>query len=166
MAAPDERTSRLNQWKKRERIILLPLLLVAVGAFFTMGRVEVLGHSMDPTLHNGQRLIVLRSYKLLGPLKVGDVVVIEPGAGTNRDAQVIKRIAFLQNAEGTLPWPEKMPTLRGLTPTNDLFEGDVLSRPVVKNGIIVLGDNINNSMDSRDFGPVFAREIYGRVFVP
>jgi type IV secretory pathway protease TraF len=35
-----------------------------------------------------------------------------------------------------------------------------LNRP---NGIYVMGDNINHSEDSRDYGPVTASDVYGKV---
>ena len=162
----DEKTDRLNRWKKAERIVLIPLLLIVAAAFFTLGRVEVLGHSMDPTLHDGQRLIVVRKYRLFGPLKVGDVVVVEAAHKKNREAQIIKRIAFIQNADGALPWPKQLPTSNGPMSADDLFPDGLLNSPIPKNGIIVLGDNVENSTDSRDFGPIFPSEIFGRVLVP
>ena len=159
----EARAARLNRWKKAERIVLIPLLLLVVAAFFTLGRVEVLGHSMDPTLHDGQRLLILRKTSLLGPLKVGDIVVIQAAHKPSREAQVIKRIAFLQNAEGSLPWPEFLPTSHGAKHTLALFPRRTIMVPLPKNAMIVLGDNIENSTDSRDFGPIFPYEIYGKV---
>jgi signal peptidase I len=156
---------RLEKIKRIERIILLPILAMAGAAFFILGRVEVVGESMMPTFQDGQRLLVLKSWKQFSPLKVGDVVVIEPAAKKGREAQIIKRIVFLQNAEGTLPWPGMVKTSKGdmLTPT--LFPPGAFATPIPPNSILVLGDNIENSTDSREFGPVAISEIYGKILV-
>jgi signal peptidase I len=163
MIEVNPKAKKLERLKRIERIILLPILALAAAAFFVLGRVEVVGSSMEPTFHDGQRLIILKSYKQLAPLKVGDVVVIEAADKKGREAQIIKRIAFIQNEQGTLPWPGVLPTSRGprLSPT--LFPPQAFATPIPRKGILVLGDNLDNSTDSREFGPVFPNEVFGKV---
>ena len=163
---PDDepRKQRLERLKLTERLILIPLLLLSVGAFFSFGRAIVVGQSMLPTLKPGQRLTILKAWKLFSPLKEGDIVVIGVKVGQkNRDEELVKRVIFVQNATGTRPWPTALQTPTGTYPTAALFSRERFSGNA-RNGIYVLGDNINNSTDSRDFGAIFESEIIGKVW--
>jgi signal peptidase I len=163
MPDPENRKQRLERLKHIERLILLPLLLLTVGAFFSLGRVVVVGKSMQPTFNPGQRVTILKTWKLFSPLKEGDIVVIGTRDGKkNRDEDVIKRIAFIQNASGNRPWPESIQTPTGTYPTALLFNDERVARNA-RGGVYVLGDNTNNSTDSRDFGAIYESEIIGKV---
>ncbi|MGC4045292.1 MAG: S26 family signal peptidase [Armatimonas sp.] len=154
---------RLEKAKRIERIILLPILAIAGAAFFTLGRVEVQGVSMMPTFQDGQRLIILKAWKQFSSLKVGDVVVVNPNGKKGRETQVIKRIVFIQNSAGSLPWPGVVHTTKGDMLSPMLFSPDMISAGIPPNGMLVLGDNLDNSTDSREYGPVFPNEVYGKV---
>lgn len=157
------RRERLERLKRIERLILLPVLALVAGAFFLFGRVVVVGQSMMPTFQPGQRVTILKTWKQLAPLKEGDVIVIGTRDGKkNRDEDVIKRIVFIQNATGTRPWPESLTIPTGTYPTAMLFHDPRVTLNA-RGGIYVLGDNINNSTDSRDFGAVYETEILGKV---
>lgn len=163
MPDQDSKAARLERLKRLERLILIPLLLIVVGAFFSFGRVVVVGQSMLPTLKPGQRVTILKTWRLFSPLQVGDIVVIGTRDGKkNRDEDVVKRIVFIQNAGGSRVWPERLNTVSGSYPTADLFHDEQVSRNA-KGGIYVLGDNINNSTDSRDFGAIYESEVIGKV---
>ena len=163
MSLDETRQQRLERLKNIERLILLPILLLVVGAYFSFGRAQVVGVSMHPTLQPGQKVTILKAWKLFSPLREGDVVVIGVRAGKkNRDEDVVKRVVFIQNASGTRPWPEQVTTPAGTLSVATLFRDSTvnLNSP---SGIYVLGDNINNSTDSRDFGSVLESEIMGKV---
>ena len=163
MPDQDPKAARLERLKNRERLILIPLLLIVVGAFFSFGRVVVVGQSMLPTLKPGQRVTILKTWRVFSPLQVGDIVVIGTRDGKkNRDEDVVKRIVFIQNAGGSRTWPARLNTVSGSYPTSALFSDPQVSRNA-KGGIYVLGDNINNSTDSRDFGAIYESEVIGKV---
>jgi signal peptidase I len=157
-----EKQERLRKIQHIERLLLLPLLAGVAAAFFCLGRVEVLGNSMEPTYKDGQRMLVLKTWTLTG-LKVGDVVVVKPASKKGREAQVIKRIVFIQNSDGTLRWPGMLPTSRGGQLTPLVFGPHFTSKLVPPRGILVLGDNFENSTDSREFGPVYPEDILAKV---
>ena len=149
------------------RIVLLPILALALMAWPNFGIAKVLGHSMEPRYEPGDTLVLLRTYKLFSPVKPGDVVVIKLRHGSEEGEQIVKRVMFVQNATGNALWPKYLPAGRGDVPALDWFPGEVTGRnPVPANSMIVMGDNIMNSMDSRDFGPVFQSEIIGKVLNP
>jgi hypothetical protein len=106
----------------------------------------------------------MRKYKWFPVLNVGDIVVLKPDEARSEGNAVIKRIVFIQNAAGTARWPDKIATKFGTFAATDLFAPNNpecrLDRP---NGIYVLGDNLEQSEDSRDYGPVTASDVYGKV---
>jgi len=102
----------------------------------------VRGSSMEPTLRDGDRIIVdLLVFRGRAP-RPRDVVVVE-GPG---DMAIVKRVAREPNA-GEAPYPES-----ALAPESPLEP----SYPV-------LGDNPPESSDSRTFGRVPRHRIRGRV---
>lgn len=68
-------------------------IAVAIGLFiktFIFNTTYVDGHSMNPTLHNGDRLITAKIVYYFGEPEVGDIVVLN--APDRDDADYIKRI--------------------------------------------------------------------------
>jgi signal peptidase I len=108
--------------------------------------VVVQGESMEPTFTHGQRLWVTEAYWLFGGLKANDVVLVR----SPEDGDVlIKRVYRLPGQE--LDWDA--PTLQQVG--NRRF--------VPANAIIIVGDNPEVSVDSRDFGPVPLNHVIGKV---
>ncbi len=161
----------IRRWQRIERMILLPiLLLVIIGLFnFKMGQVQ--GRSMAPTYETGDKLLLLKSYKVFSPVKVGDIVVVKLNHGRYKGEEWVKRVVFVQNGDGTAKWGENIRTTRsGLHGGAislaywfpDYFNG---TKPVPAKHIVVMGDNYMNSVDSRDeeIGPIAPEEIEGKV---
>jgi signal peptidase I len=162
----EEKRQVLERRKWQERLVLLPLLVLMTIAFFLFGRVVVVGQSMMPTLKSGEALPILKAYRWLSPLQVGDVVVIKPSPDRGDGQELIKRVVFIQNARGDLPWPAVFKTItRGDLPALGVFTRRALLSRVPPGGIVVMGDNFDNSVDSRDFGPIFDRDILGKVMM-
>lgn len=143
------------------RGILLAVLLI----YFVAQAHIVYGQSMEPTLHSNQRLIVEKvSYRLTTPQR-GDVVIIDLANGRDR---LIKRVIGLAG--------EKIEIRQNQLLINDLpLNETYLPFPVPQanfgpvevppNHVFVLGDNRNNSNDSRYFGAVDLSQITGRAWV-
>ncbi len=73
--------------RRSARHYLVAAAVVSVGLWRTVRRVEVVGDSMLPALHAGDRLLVLRP----APARPGDVVaVMDPRLSTRT---LIKRVA-------------------------------------------------------------------------
>ena len=136
-------------------------VLVAAGLAARRARLEpmlVKGSSMRPTLDPGQRIAVA---PLLRPPRRGDLVVVRrPGR-----LEVVKRVVGLPGEQVRLragrlevdgrPVPE--PYLPGGSGAGEL---DLRLGPAQ---YLVLGDHRAASTDGRDFGPVGADAVVGRV---
>lgn len=125
------------------------LAVLVLRRFFAV--VQVVGISMEPTFHTGDRLLVRR--RRLSRLRVGDVVVFErppgwPVAGefASRRQWMVKRVAALPGD----PVPAQVTTA-------------VAERRVGQGRLVVLGDNPAFSFDSRQFGLLPADRLLGVV---
>lgn len=130
-------------------VFLLFVLLFTVFFFFNFQTVEVKGDSMEPTFSSGQRLLVSRAYWLVGQIHRNDIVVVH-----NEDAEyVIKRVYALG---GDVVDPFNVPE------NYSLINGEYRVPP---GALYLLGDNRPVSQDSREYGPIPAEEVLGKVIV-
>ena len=129
---------------------LLFLLGVSVFFYYNFKTIEVQGNSMEPTLHEGQRLLISSAYWLVGEIKVNDIVVIQ---NTFEDDVIIKRVYKM--AGGTVD-------LASVPENWDITQGKYV---VPEGTIYVLGDNGKVSLDSRHYGPFNRRDVIGKVVV-
>src|SRR5437879_4768466 len=70
-------------------VALLFVLGFAIFAYFNFKTVQVSGISVDPTLKNGQRVLMSSAYWLVGPVTEGNIVVIRDN---NPNGYIIKRV--------------------------------------------------------------------------
>jgi signal peptidase I len=155
-------------WVWRERTTLLALLALALICMVNFRMARVVGESMEPSLKQGQSLVVWKSYGRFAPLKPGDIVVFEQDG-----EELVKRVVFVQNAAGTATWPAAnhvVPADPRLNVTPDFFpdyaHGAVRAASASgqpRRSVYVLGDNLELSDDSRDFGPIAPESILGKV---
>ena len=148
----------------KDLIIALVLVLIITAC---VKPTLVSGQSMDDTLHDGNYLIVSKlSYKFGEPAR-GDIIVFDSGE------------------EGHELWVKRVIGLPGDTITTDgktTYINDAkASEPYIKNGtvsqgelqtwtvpegeVFVMGDNRNNSQDSRVIGCVEESAIVGKAVV-
>lgn len=142
--------------------LLLVLLLYALVNTLT-GRYRVLSVSMEPTLLEGQQLLVSKaSYWLHAPSR-GDIVVLKPLDG-EEGFPLIKRVIglpgeYVEAHDGRIwinGWVLNEPYARGpLTYTHNW--------QLTADEYVVLGDNRNNSNDSHSWGPITKERIIGKV---
>jgi signal peptidase I len=162
----EEATRKFREQVNRERRFLIPVLVFVALLFPNFGRAKVLGSSMQPQYKEGDALVILKTFRVFAPLQVGDVIVLKKQEGKYQGEELVKRVAFIQNAEGNAPFPKTVPMSRGDIPFAKLF-------PFVEQGLqkvspgrmLVVGDNLAVSVDSRDpdVGAVSDSEIVGKV---
>ncbi len=145
--------------------VVLPALALAlvVHLFFAQATI-VYGQSMEPNLSERQRLIIDKFSYHFHPPRRNDIVVIDlPGM----DEMLVKRIVGLPGE--TIEIRKGEVFVNG-EPLAEPFPHDLgyQSLPPVVLGPLsyfVLGDNRENSNDSRSFGPVKREYIVGRVWL-
>ena len=147
------------------------LISVAVVLCFTyLGRVvTVSGSSMEPTLRNGDMLL-LRSGA--GGVEQGDVVVLT--REDFLDEPIVKRVIATEGQTVVIDYTENSVTVDGErlkepyvveVMAQPYFSGPVETVTVPEGEIFVMGDNRNHSSDSRhpDLGTVDLRCVLGEA---
>jgi signal peptidase I len=166
--ATEERRNKLAVRIRNERRVLLPVLGLCLLAFPNFRMAKVQGQSMSPRYTTGDTLVLLKTFRVFTPVKVGDIVVIHLKHGKNEGEEIVKRVIFVQNEKGNAPWPQYIHNSTGRPVPADYWFSEYTSgeKVVPVGSVMVMGDNVMNSLDSRDFGPVFDHEIEGKVLNP
>ena len=156
-------------WVKTIAGTLIAVFLITTFVFRT---VEVQGNSMNPTLVDGERIIV---WQLLYSPAFSDIVVLEHTDGNLHVKRIIgipgDRIDYLDsqliiNDEViSEPYTASETSINGFV-FEDICQirnyDDVCS--VIPEGyFLVLGDNRNRSGDSREYGLIHGSQVMGRV---
>jgi signal peptidase I len=159
---------RLSLSAKKEIIewiwtIALALLIAFLVRQFLFQPYKVEMGSMIPTLHEGNYVIVNKLYSNPDKLRRGDIVVFHPPS--NQDVSYIKRIIGLPGESVEVRNGivringEELDEVYVSTATPSLYGPAVLQ----EDEFFVMGDHRNNSLDSRDFGPIKIEAIEGRA---
>ena len=148
--------------------IVFVVCLAYMAATFFFDRVTVIGHSMENVLENGDKVLIDKaSYEVSEPKRF-DVVVFE----RDNEKYYIKRIIGLPGEKILIK--DGNIYINGEKLKDDVVKGIIYNAGVAENEItlakgeyFVLGDNRNNSEDSRQttVGMVFKDESIGKVWL-
>jgi signal peptidase I len=145
-----------------QTLLLAALLYFAIDAVFA--RVRVLNISMQPTLYEGNIVLVNKMAYKFGDMKTGDVVIFHDPH--NRQEDFIKRLVGKPGDLVTVKNGEVY--VNG----DQLFEPYIASEPVYDgvwqvpdDSIFVLGDNRNQSSDSHSWGFVPLTDLVGKALI-
>lgn len=187
MVAPKNKPSTclkdLYEWVK---CILLAVLIALLIRGVIFEPVEVDGISMEDTLFNGQRLIIYKTCYYFTPPKRGDIVVLQIHEGVTRFLPFLEEIPFIRKAVLDLEEVDYIKRVIGI-PGDEIeikngrvyVNGRELNEPyakgitygegakfpliVKKDKVFVLGDNRQNSHDSRHIGLIDIDRIKGKA---
>lgn len=145
-----------------ETLALAVVLFLGINAM--SARVRVDGFSMRPTLEDGEFVLVSKMSYRLGEVDRGDIIVFH--FPMNPDEELIKRVIGLPG--------DHISVQAGVVAVN----GQVLNEPyiastpsysgewdVLEGQLFVLGDNRNNSNDSKDWGLLPLEKVVGKAVV-
>lgn len=158
-------SSQKREWLSAVEWLVSIVSAVAIALTiraFVFAPYEVHGASMYPTLEGNELLIVNKWVYRVGQPKYGDIVVFH----TKEERDFIKRVIGLPG--------DRIQIMDGKVYRNgeelheDYINGQMnpdtfVDTIVPPNMLYVLGDNRNNSKDSRNIGPIEMSEIVGRA---
>ena len=162
--SPEKEEGRdLYEWAQA----LVCSVLAVVLLFTFVFRVD--GHSMVPTLQDGDRLLVLNAM-LDNDYEYGDIVVLRKD--TFLEEPIVKRVIATEGQTVDIDFVSGAVYVDG-----ELLEEDYINEPtyveegtefpltVPEGSIFVMGDNRNHSSDSRssDLGTVDTRYVIGKA---
>lgn len=144
--------------------VVVAILLAVVIRLFILAPFYIPSGSMEPTLRIGDRIIVSKISYLFSEPKRGDVVVFKYPLDPSRD--FVKRLIGLPGE--TIALRNSQLLVNGKPVPEDYLPKDLKFAdfgPVrVPTGYyLVLGDNRNNSDDSRVWGPLPRQNIIGKA---
>lgn len=161
--------SRLKHFVK---YVVIDILLAALISFFLINYVvsafKIEGDSMKPLLRAQERILISKLAVRKGNLRRFDIVVLykpdEP------EKSLVKRIVGLPGEIVEIRGGEVLINdkplrhLPGSSPENSLSPADMKALLIPRGTFFVMGDNRAISFDSRLFGPVPEKYIFGKAF--
>lgn len=158
-------------------IAIAGVLFIVIITIFTRGNVD--GNSMNPTYQNGEKIWVMKQFYTLNK---DDVIVFwadRTDGGTGNNINALDKLLLgkedISNKELHIKRIVGLPGDDVEVRENSVWiNGEEVSTSERKNPIIrnyhlgedqyfVLGDNTENSLDSRMHGPIEKSSIYGKV---
>ena len=156
----------LYEWTQA---LVCSVLAVVLLFTFVVRLIGVDGHSMVPTLQDGDRLLVLNSI-LYDDYQYGDIVVLRKESFLAEP--IVKRVIATGGQTVDIDFETGSVYVDGELLKEDyineltfLEEGTEFPLTVPEGSIFVMGDNRNNSNDSRDYrlGTVDTRYVIGKA---
>jgi signal peptidase I, bacterial type len=161
----------LNEAYDWLEIFVLSVSVVFLIFTFIFRIAMVVGPSMEDTLHEGQSLIIS---KLFYTPKTGDIIVFQMPASEYSEP-IVKRVIATAGQVVDIDFYNWKVTVDGVVLNDDyvkhvpgammLMSSYSFPFTVPEGKIFVMGDNRNESLDSRDsrIGPVDTRYLLGKV---
>lgn len=147
--------------------VIIVTVVVTLGILYFIQISRVVGASMEPTYHDGNIVLVDKFFYKRGQPNYNDIVIVKYHVSAGED-QIIKRIVGLPGDH--IEMKSNQFYRNGELVKEDYINGTMLGNKdfaydIPEGKVFVMGDNRNNSVDSRMIGYIdFDDQIVGRVF--
>jgi signal peptidase I len=145
-----------------ETILLTAIIFLVLNT--ATGRFQVRGSSMEPTLQDGQYLVIGKVVYWVHPPERGDIIVFQPPANPSED--YIKRVVGLPGEQLEIQngeiWVNGVPLEEPYIANPGAYSG---TWTLEDDDYFVLGDNRNNSSDSHSWGVLPRENIIGKAWL-
>lgn len=160
--------------KSKKRVLLEYLrvivitLIVTYGVLYFVQISRVYGTSMVPTFHEGNIVLVDKVFYKRGEPERNDIVVVDYRDANQNETFIIKRVIAVGGDH--LEIKDNQVYLNGELLQEDYINGTMtnnedMSIDIPEGKVFVMGDNRNNSLDSRRLGYFdFEDDVIGKVF--
>ena len=159
----------IKEFSKDAFKYVIVIVIVFLIFIFVVGLQQVVGPSMSPTLEEGSVLIVNKLVYHVKDIGRNDIVVI-----MQDEKYMVKRVVGLPGEY--VEYKDDYVIVNGETfkenfidttkvHTNNFSVKDLGYDVIPEGKYLVLGDNRENSLDSRDYGLVDRKEIVGRAWI-
>ena len=160
--------------KSKKRVLLEYLrvivitLIVTYGVLYFVQISRVYGTSMVPTFHEGNIVLVDKVFYKRGEPERNDIVVVDYRDANQNETFIIKRVVAVGGDH--LEIKDNQVYLNGELLKKDYINGTItnnedMSIDIPEGKVFVMGDNRNNSLDSRRLGYFdFEDDVIGKVF--
>lgn len=115
---------------------------------------------MSPTLNIDDKVISIN--KNLTNINTGDIIVFESNDEVNKGSLLIKRVVAKENDYVKIKDNKLFVNNQFIKNIGDI-NSDNLDLLIDENEFFVLGDNVNNSYDSRNYGPILYSQILSKA---
>lgn len=160
----NKRTKRLFEWAEA----FIEAAVIVFVLFFVFWPLKVEGVSMNPTLGDGDRIIVSRVMSFLNFVDRGDLVVCSVTGEDGKKVETVKRI--IGKPEDVVTISGGVVSVNGVVVEEAYADTSMGTYPdtyyyLEASQYFVLGDNRLQSGDSRTFGPIDKDDITAKVLL-
>lgn len=146
--------------------IIIGFILALVISLF-IRPIRVVGQSMENTLNDGQRLFVFRQAYIGEKIPENNDIVVVDTDKFGQPRKIIKRVIAVEGQsieiKGSSVYVDGELLKETYIKEEMNPEWDIEIEKIPEGKLFIMGDNRNNSGDSRQIGLVDEKDIYGKV---